>query len=109
MNDPKRFRYRLRKFRNLEDLQDYLKAQYEEEERIKEAQKRRPLRGNDQMFRQATVIDGISYLSSIVVRTDGSIEFWMKRFLVDGDDCLQDTTHETFTLAAHLRPREPKT
>jgi len=61
------------------------------------------------MFRQTTVIDGMSYLSSIVVRADGSVEVWMKHFLVDEDDCLQDTTHKTFTLVTHLRLQEPKT
>ena len=96
----------IRKFKDTKDLLVYLKEQCEEEDRIKEAQKRRPLRENDQIFRNFTVIDGMSFLYSIVVRADGSIEFWMKRFLVDEDECLQDTTHETFTLAAHLRLKE---
>ena len=96
----------IRKFKNPEDLLVYSKELYEEESRIKEAQKRRPLRENDQMFRNFTAIDGMSFLYSIVIRTDGSIEFWMKRFFVDEDESLQDTTQKTFTLAAHLRRKE---
>jgi len=96
-----------RTFKTAGDLLAYLKECCAEEDVIKEAQKRRPLRKGEQMFRRAAVIDGSSFLSSVVIRTDGSIEFWMRHFLVDEDSALQDETHRTFELVAHLRPQEP--
>ena len=52
----------IRKFKYPEDWLVYLKERCEEEDRIKETQKRRPLRENDQMFRQSTVIDGMAFM-----------------------------------------------
>ena len=96
-----------RKFKNPEDMQTYLQEMIAEQDRIKEVQKRRPLRQDDRMFRKIAVIDGTAFLSSVVVRADGSIEFWMRRFLVDEDAVLQCTTHESFELVNHLQPQVP--
>lgn len=95
-------------FTNIEDLQTYLQEMVAEEDRIKEAKKRRPLREGDQLFRRIVVIDGKAFLSSVVIRTDGSMEFWIKRFFIEieEDEFMSIPTHETFELAAHLQPRQ---
>ena len=93
-----------RNFETIEDMQAYLQEMIAEKDRIKEAQKRRPLQKDDKLFRKTAVIDGTAFLSSVVVRADGSVEFWMKRFLVDEDEVLQCTTHENFELISHLLP-----
>jgi len=95
-----------RNFTSLEDMQAYFQELQDEEDRIKEAQKRRPLREGDQMFRRTAVIDGKTFLSSVVIRMDGSMEFWIKRFLIEEDELMSVPTHETFELAAHLQPKQ---
>jgi hypothetical protein len=90
-----------RKFKNHKELMTFLKEQEQESQNIKKLHQRRPLRKDDQLFRSTTVLDGKAYWYSIVHRADGSIEFWMKRY-VDDDDSICDTTHETFTLVTTL-------
>ena len=95
-----------RRFRSAGELFDYLREQEAEEFVINELQRSRPLRDADQMFRKTTAIDGKAFLSSVVMRADGSVEVWMRRFLVDEDQAIHGTTHEGFELVAHLRPQE---
>ena len=56
------------------------------------------------MFRKTAVIDGMAFWSSVVVRADGSIEVWMKRYRDDDDAPIQETTHVGFELISHLLP-----
>ena len=96
-----------RNFTNPEDLLAYLQEMKAEEDRIKETQKRRPLREGDQFFRMSAVIDGMTFWSSVVFRTDGSVEFWMRRYREeDTDEEVCDTTHRLFTLVQHLCPKQ---
>ena len=93
-----------RKFETPEALLAYLKEANDEQNAIKEAKKRRPLQKDDRMFRKTAVIDGKAFWSSVVVRADGSIEVWMKRYRDDDDAPIQETTHVGFELISHLLP-----
>ena len=121
-----------RKFENPEDLLSYLRQQCEEEDAIEKVMARRPLRENDQLFRSTFVLDGVAHWYSVVRRSDGSIEFWVKHYIDSNEpfddkelaeirnvlpdfdpelDCvcsvdraIHDTTHVGFTLAISLSP-----
>ena len=96
-----------RKFDTPEALHVFLQEAIAEEEQIKEAKQRRPLHEGDQLFRQTFILDGKAYWSSVVIRADGSVEFWIKRY-EDSDfdsDGRVETTHKGFTLATILTPR----
>ena len=97
--------WRKRKFKNGAALRRCLKEAYKEERVVKVLQKRRPLRKGDKIFRCTVVIDGKAFWRSVVIRADGSIEFWMKRY-IDADTAVHKTTHEGFELVAHLQPKD---
>ena len=90
---------RMRDFSSLADFRAYLQDCERESEAIREAQRRRPLRDGDQMFRKTFVVDGMAFWGSIVHREDGSIEFWVKRY-TDDDTGEWDEEREAFVTEA---------
>ena len=71
---------RMKSFGNIAELITYLQDCERESEMILEAKRRRPLRRDDQLFRQTFVIEGMAFWYSIILREDGDIEFWVKRY-----------------------------
>ena len=96
-----------RNFTNLEDAKAYLREKIAEEERVKEAQKRRSLREGDRFSRETVVVDEIVFWRSIVIRADDSVEIWMRRYREEDDNAtVCNTTHKGFTLVVHLHPQQ---
>jgi hypothetical protein len=98
----RKFKFNGRTFKSLGEWLDYLKAGEEENARILLAKQQRPLREGDQMHRITILIDGVAHWSSSIIREDGEIEVWVKRY-VDDDDTVGLTTHENYTLVAGFR------
>ena len=110
---------RMERFTNIADLNDYLKDCERENETILEAQRRRPKRKGDQLFRESFWFDGETLQYSIVHREDGSIEFWLKRYEEPKDEDFVsydaetetatfkvDTTHKGYTLLTILSRKQ---
>jgi len=89
-----------RQFDTPEALHVFLQEAIAEEEQIKEAKQRRPLHEGDQLFRQTFILDGKAHWSSVVIRADGDIEFWVKCY--EDSDSDSDGRHVGFTLAMAL-------
>ena len=105
---------RMRDFANLADFRAYLQDSEREAEVIREAQRRRPFRDGDQLFRATFVAEGMAFLYSIVHREDGSIEFWVKRYTDEDvgewdeerEAFVTEITHSGFTLVTILHRKE---
>jgi hypothetical protein len=94
---------RLKKM-TLEEFRLHLKDATREENTIREAQKRRPMVNGDRLQRSTVLIDGKAHWVSTVLRKDGGIEVWLKRY-IDHDDTIYDSTHHGFTLVTMLEVR----
>ena len=102
----RKFKYNGRKFESLDQWLDYLKSGNDEQNRILAAMQRRPLRKGEMFDRRTELIDGVGHWVSKVIRADGSIEVWARRF-VDEDDSYSLTTHVGYSLIAHFVSVEP--
>ena len=64
------------------------------------------LRKGDKIDRRTEVVDGAAHWVSKVIRADGGIEVWIRRY-VDDDDSYRLTTHVGYALVAHFVSVEP--
>jgi hypothetical protein len=92
-----------RRFKNAGAILNYFHERHKEEVALTRAKQARPFRVGDEIARRTVNINGLAYWVSTVIRADGSIEVWAKRY-VDFDE--NHPTHEGFTMLAHLVPRE---
>jgi len=90
-----------RTFENINQWLDYLQQGVDENQRLLAIMQNRPLREGDKIDRRIELLDDVEYIVSMIIRSYGDMEVWMRR-CVDEDDSDTSMTHVGFTLVAHF-------
>jgi len=97
--------YKRPRFKDFDEFQAYRKACAQESQRAVAAKKHCPLRKDDQLFARSVQVGSKWILCDIVVRTEGTIEFWVKQYK-EREPIEPNGTHRSFTLVLELEVKK---